>query len=1017
MSKMRTSTKSDCEDNIYGEYFKLTKEYQQKYGKNTVVLMQVGSFLEVYGIKTPSGDIIDSKIKEFSEICQFNIAEKKNAYGNKGQIIMAGFMVYLLDKYLPKIMDSGYTAVVYLQEKELRKDSKSYNRILYKIYSPGTFISCDTDSSPQITNNIMCIWIHTSKPYYNKSEIRDILICGISIINIFTGKSYIFEYQSPFLLNNTTFDELERFVSVYNPSEVLFISPFQDNDIQKIIQYSGINTHTIHYYNTNDNIIINCENQQYIKQILSKFFNEDVFYIFNEFSNYPIATQSFCFLLNFIQEHNPDLVRKISLPDFNNTSKRLILANHTLMQLNIIDDGSIKKNTKYSSVISFLNKCCSAIGKRKIQYQITNPTFDIEWLSKEYKMISIMLQNYNEVENIRNLLCQIRDIEKIIRQIILKKIYPSSIAHLYNSINIILFITKIFDNNIEIQEYLCNNFSCFSSPNSVYSPYSYVSSLCENIMSFLDSSLDIENCKKTTSMTSFDDNIIKIGISEQLDKAISEKQKNIRIFNKIKGTLNLLMQRNEGVTDTDFIRVHETEKSGNSLQITTKRSQILKSILEQNPDKIIDIEGISLDIREFKFSKTGSSSSNMDIEHPVLNTICKQLLYSKDKINTFISESYLNVLNELERTWLDSIEKLSKYVGNIDVLQCKAYLAKKYNYCSPIINNDSPNSYVSAFELRHCLIEHIQQNEIYVTNDISLGVEQKGILLYGTNAVGKTSLIRSLGIAIIMAQAGMYVPCSNFVYKPYTAIFSRILGNDNIFKGLSSFAVEMSELRVILKMSDENSLILGDEVCKGTESESAISIFLAALIKLYEKKSSFIFATHLHEITNYNEILERPNICMKHMAVNYNRYLDCLLYDRKLRDGSGPNTYGLEVCKSLYLEQDFLELAYSIRNKYYPENRGELSNSLSRYNSNKIKSICELCKKSIGSEIHHLEPQENADENGYIGSFHKNHTANLISICQECHDSVHKNDIKMVKRKTTKGFTIVTRTIKDNIHP
>ena len=133
---------------------------------------------------------------------------------------------------------------------------------------------------------------------------------------------------------------------------------------------------------------------------------------------------------------------------------------------------------------------------------------------------------------------------------------------------------------------------------------------------------------------------------------------------------------------------------------------------------------------------------------------------------------------------------------------------------------------------------------MYVTNDVCVGnvkkekdcVNTDGILLYGTNAVGKTSLIRALGISVIMAQSGLFVPCSSFKYKPYTAIFSRILGNDNIFKGLSTFAVEMSELRVIMKMADKNSLVLGDELCSGTEMESALSIFVAGLSKLHRNR-------------------------------------------------------------------------------------------------------------------------------------------------------------------------------------
>jgi DNA mismatch repair protein MutS len=1006
MSKARSTVNGD--DTIYGEYFKLTRENQQKYGKNTIVLMQVGSFLEIYGVKTPGGDIVDSLIREFAELCQFNIAEKKNGFGERGQIVMAGFMVYLLDKYLPRMLDGGYTIVVYLQEKA--KDGKSFNRVLNRVYSPGTFVSCDTDSSPQITNNIMCIWFHISKSLLGSQVVktRDTMVCGISVVNIFTGQSYIFEYQCPYLLNNTSFDELERAVSVFQPSEVLLLSPFEPKDVKKVLQYSGIYSPSIHTYSTldsSDHKILNCGNQKYIKQILTTFYNEDVYDVCSEFHNNIMATQSYCFLLNFIQEHNPDLVKKIAIPRFNNTSDRLILANHTLMQLNIIDDGNKQKMGIYSSVLSFINKCCTAIGKRMLHYQVTNPTSNEDWLKREYAIVAVMLEpgNYGYLENLRSLLTQMRDIQKICRQIVLKKIYPSSIAHLHKTIENILKIQENFDNNVSISTYLCADFSELGS-------LSYVKDVSRGILQFLDTTFVIDICKKTQTMTTFDENFIQKGVSKLLDSAIVEYETCVRAFYRIKDVLNEMIKRKENAPDTDFIRVHETEKSGNSLQITAKRSQILKSILESEPDGESTVESFTLKWRDYKFSKTSASSANMEIDHPVLNAICHKILQFKDRINQIISETYSQCLGELETRWFIDLENLAIYVGKVDVLQCKAYLAKNHHYCSPEIEEDSEKSFVSAYDLRHCLIENIQQNEVYVTNDISLGKsEETGVLLYGTNAVGKTSLIRALGISVIMAQAGMYVPCSRFVYKPYTAIYSRILGNDNIFKGLSTFAVEMSELRVILKMSDQNSLILGDELCSGTESESALSIFVAGLMKLCEKRASFIFATHFHEIADYNEIRERPEISMKHLAVSYDRDSDSLIYDRKLKSGSGPRTYGLEVCKSLYLDDDFLELAYSIRNKYHPETQGELSHKPTKYNAKKIRGNCEMCKGKMGEEIHHLSPQKSADDDGYIGSFHKNHSGNLVSVCEECHDKIHREKSpELVKKKTTQGYKLIS---------
>ena len=142
---MDTDTKS-----IYGEYFKYTEEYQTKYGKHSVVLMQVGAFFEVYGIKLADGDdIVRSQIAHFAEICQLNVSAKTQSYDN-GTIVMAGFRDFTIDKYITKLTENGYTVPVFVQEK----DGKVIRRVLDKVYSPGTFISCETYSNNAIYNGI-----------------------------------------------------------------------------------------------------------------------------------------------------------------------------------------------------------------------------------------------------------------------------------------------------------------------------------------------------------------------------------------------------------------------------------------------------------------------------------------------------------------------------------------------------------------------------------------------------------------------------------------------------------------------------------------------------------------------------------------------------------------------------------------------------------------------------------------------------------------------------------------------
>ena len=145
---------------------------------------------------------------------------------------------------------------------------------------------------------------------------------------------------------------------------------------------------------------------------------------------------------------------------------------------------------------------------------------------------------------------------------------------------------------------------------------------------------------------------------------------------------------------------------------------------------------------------------------------------------------------------------------------------------------------------------------------------------------------------------------------------------------------------------------------------------------------------------------------MKHLTVTYNKENDTLEYNRKLQDGSGDSMYGLEVCKSMHLPSDFLDLAHSFRRKRNPETEDITKLKSSRYNKKKIKGNCQICKIKKASEVHHLQYQKNANDDGFIDYFHKNHVANLISICNDCHNKIHETDKQHKIIKTTKGYLI-----------
>jgi len=142
------------------------------------------------------------------------------------------------------------------------------------------------------------------------------------------------------------------------------------------------------------------------------------------------------------------------------------------------------------------------------------------------------------------------------------------------------------------------------------------------------------------------------------------------------------------------------------------------------------------------------------------------------------------------------------------------------------------------------------------------------------------------------------------------------------------------------------------------------------------------------------------------MSITHNKELDQIIYNRKIKDGPGEAVYGLEVLKGLHYPSWFINNCYNLRTKYNEETKSILDYKSSHFNAKKIKGLCQLCKKTFSSEVHHLQHQEDADENGFIGGFHKNHIANLLCVCDTCHDKLHNSKKGHEWRLTDSGYQL-----------
>jgi hypothetical protein len=344
--------------------------------------------------------------------------------------------------------------------------------------------------------------------------------------------------------------------------------------------------------------------------------------------------------------------------------------------------------------------------------------------------------------------------------------------------------------------------------------------------------------------------------------------------------------------------------------------------------------------------------------------------------------------------WYDESAAVEAWCAELDVSWTVGGIAAEWSWTRPMFVPGEGSS-IDVTGLRHPILERLTKVP-YVSHSLVLKDESTGLLLYGMNASGKSSLMKALGLCTLLAQAGFPVPATSLRLAPFTAIFTRILSNDNLWAGLSSFAVEMTEFREILQLADERSLVLGDELCSGTESLSATALVAAGVDTLAVRGTKFVFATHLHELA----ALIPASVKTFHLRVHYDAATDKLIYDRRLEEGSGSALYGLEVCRALDLPAGYLDRATSIRKQL----AGVVTPHRSVYSADAVVDRCGVCGsecKSNGLEVHHIQHQVDGGDNK---------ASNLVCLCTKCHDDHHGGRLEIQGWKETATGRILTWT-------
>lgn len=762
---------------------------------------------------------------------------------------------------------------------------------------------------------------------------------AISVADVSTGICRSFSGKIEGKYDSWNFDTLVHFFQVHPVKELLIVWKgnmfhFPDESFFKL-HLGNILIHRKEYI----------DYQLLIKQSLltNTFHNNSLLSIYDKLyiTQDSYVESSLISLVCFLNDHFPSLKKILESNTIWNPDSSVFLGNNVLNQLNILSSNN-------DGIFSFFKKTNTPMGKRDIYEYILNPISDKKILEKRIELLDFVYSMDPLIKKkIEGCLKQISDLPRIHHKFSIYTINAQDILAVEQSYQRILEITELLQNTN-----LSNN--TWKKEINQY-------------LEFFYSQFDIEKAKQSDESVSF----FKDKIAPKTYEIEQKIQKEVEKANKFLEKLII-----EAKLPTDSLYFESKESNMFWIETTKKIGAILQNT------KSLDI---SVSVKK----------SSVSITSPLLEQIHAICLNYQIKLAQAVKEEIVPVCNKFFDSFRCFWSAIEKYVSYIDILFTLATVSKEKGFVKPIYEDNTKESGFDIKGLRHPLIE-IQNTQIeYVTHDVSICSE--GWLLYGMNASGKSSLMKAVGICILLAQAGCYVPCSSLKLKPYKSIFTRILNQDNIWAGLSSFAVEMLELREILKKSNQFSLVLGDELCSGTESVSATSLVASGIVWLHNQKASFIFATHLHGLNDLEVLNTLKNLHIYHLKVRYDALKDKLIYERKLEKGSGNTYYGLEVAKAMNIPHDFLELAHTIRKSILNE---EVKSST--YNNNIGVSTCEICGCSISKmlEVHHIIPQcEKSNKQD------KNHMRNLIVVCQTCHDKHHNNEIEIgFVKQTSEGL-------------
>ena len=524
---------------------------------------------------------------------------------------------------------------------------------------------------------------------------------------------------------------------------------------------------------------------------------------------------------------------------------------HTKRNLELTE--SIRNKERMYSLLWLLDETKTAMGGRLLKSWIESPLLDIDKINHRYDTVATLLEEFILSEDLRKYLYDVYDLERLCGRISLGSANARDLIQLKESLKVLPEINKILS--------LIN-----------YTTLPDIS----NLYNLLESSL-----YETPPQTLKEGYLIKPGYNKELDEL-----KDLRSGGK--DFISNYEQEERERTGIKNLKVGYNKVFGYYIEISKGNLPLVKE--------------------EYGYIRKQTLTNCERFINPILKEKEDLVLSAEEKIINLEYDLFINIRNTCNE-YTHIIQEIAKTISEIDVLSSFALISEKYNYTRPTLTKEHNLEIIDG---RHPVVEKVI-NENYIPNDIIMDPKTSILLITGPNMAGKSTYMRELGIITIMAQIGCYVPAKKAILPIFDKIFTRIGASDDLVSGESTFMVEMTEAANAIKNATPDSLILFDELGRGTATFDGMSLAQAILEYINNKIAcKTLFSTHYHELTDLENTLDK----LKNKHVSAEEKDGKITFLHKVKDGSIDKSYGINVAKLANLPKEVTDRAEEILSVY-----------------------------------------------------------------------------------------------------